>query len=626
MKLGALFLLVLAQAVAPPQFRSGVNFVEVDVVVADRSGVPVRGLRREDFEVTEDGRPVELLTFSAVDVPAAAPAAVIPPLDRSGTSVAANDQPEDGRVLLIVLDDYHVSFDAGRAATSRAIANKLVERMGPSDLVAVMSTSGQRSTQAEFTSDKAKLLEAIKGFFPQSEASAGGIAERRAPASGGRGGGGGGMGFVAGIKARWAMETLSSAATGLALIPHRRKAVLLVTQGLPVSVEDIISNSHASDAFQALRDFILTAQRSNIAVYTMDPCGLDMTDGCSTYSRQNLQTLAEATGGFAVTNTNAPERGVDRMIAETGTYYLIGYSSPAPPYDGKRHRIKVRTREPGHQVRARESYITPRRAPQAKAAPAAIDALVEAPIQSRGLTMRIAAVPAPLATKPGATVAVGIELLTADAARAESIDFTLAAIDSNGKVYSRQRSRSTFQAKGAPPTGWARLGSRVDVPPGRYQIRLAAVGGNGVGGSVFTEVTVPKFTDDLAIGGLSLGSPALRTEERAELIAGVLPLVPLATREFPAATSLVAQLPIRATAKGAAAIKIETRLLRNDRDPMVLPPPAGAQVGFTGPAGAVYQVPLPPNLDAGAYRVIVDVTSGRDRATREVSFRVLPKP
>jgi hypothetical protein len=242
------------------------------------------------------------------------------------------------------------------------------------------------------------------------------------------------------------------------------------------------------------------------------------------------------------------------------------------------------------------------------------------------LTMRIAAVPAPLATKPGATVAVGIELLAADAARAGSIDFTLVAVDSNGKVYTRQRSRSTFQAKGAPPAGWARLGSRVDVPPGRYQIRLAAVGGNGTGGSVFTEVTVPKFTNDLAIGGLSLGSPALRTEQRAEAIASVLPLVPLPTLEFPAATQLVAQLPIRATANGDAAINIETRLLRNDRDPTVLRAPAAAQVGFTGPGGAVYQVPLPPNLDAGAYRLIVDVASGRDRATREVSFRVLPKP
>ena len=52
------------------------------------------------------------------------------------------------------------------------------------------------------------------------------------------------------------------------MIPHRRKAVLLVSQGLPVSVEDIITNQNAGGAFQALRDFILTAQRSNIAVYT----------------------------------------------------------------------------------------------------------------------------------------------------------------------------------------------------------------------------------------------------------------------------------------------------------------------------------------------------------------------
>jgi hypothetical protein len=351
-----------------------------------------------------------------------------------------------------------------------------------------------------------------------------------------------------------------------------------------------------------------------------------MTDGCSTYSRQNLQTLAEATGGFAVTNTNAPEAGVDRMIAETGTYYLVGYSSPAPPYDGKRHRIKVRTLHSGHQVRARESYISPRRAPQAKAAPSAIDALIGAPIQSRGLTMRIAAVPAPLGTRPGATVAVGIELLSADAARAKSIDFTLAAVDSDGKVQVRQRSRTTFETKGAPPAGWTRLGSRLDVAPGRYQIRVAAVGGNGTGGSVFTEVTVPKFTDDLAIGGLSLGSPALRTEERAELLTGVLPLVPLPTREFPAATRLVAQLPIRATANATAAIAIESRLQRDDRDPVVLPASAAAQVGFTGPAGAVYQVALPPKLDPGDYRLIVDIASGRHRATRETSFRVLPSP
>ena len=50
------------------------------------------------------------------------------------------------------------------------------------------------------------------------------------------------------------------------------------------------------------------------------------------------------TGGFAVVNTNAPGAGVDRMLAENGSYYLIGYNSPARPNDGKHHRITVRTR------------------------------------------------------------------------------------------------------------------------------------------------------------------------------------------------------------------------------------------------------------------------------------------
>jgi hypothetical protein len=440
------------------------------------------------------------------------------------------------------------------------------------------------------------------------------------------GGGTGAFGFIGEIKARWAMDTLKNAATALAMIPHRRKAVLLVSQGLPVSVEDIVTNQYSAGAFDALKEFILTAQRSNIAIYTMDPCGLDSDPGCSTASRQNLRTLAEHTGGFAVTNTNAPESSVDRVIAETGTYYLIGYASPALPYDGRRHRIKVRTRESGLQVRAREGYFSPRRAPGGKATPSPIDALIAAPIQSRGLTMRVVAVPAPLAARPGGTVAVGIELLSADAARAETIDFTLVAIDSNGAIRTRQRFKSTFTPTGAPSAGWTRLGSRVDVAPGKYQIRLAAVGAKGPGGSVFTEVTVPKFTDDLALGGLSLGTPMLSSDRLAELIAPVLPLVPLPARDFPAGVPLVAQLPIRAKANEDGAIKIEARLSRNGGDAAVLPASTASQVGFTGPAGAVYQVALPSSLEPGTYRLTVGVASGNDKANRELSFRIVPKP
>ncbi len=50
--LSAALLLFVAQQV-PPRIVSDVNVVEVDVVVTDKSGRPVRGLSQEDFEIFE---------------------------------------------------------------------------------------------------------------------------------------------------------------------------------------------------------------------------------------------------------------------------------------------------------------------------------------------------------------------------------------------------------------------------------------------------------------------------------------------------------------------------------------------------------------------------------------------
>ncbi|HEU4926723.1 MAG TPA: hypothetical protein VFT24_06730 [Vicinamibacterales bacterium] len=60
-------LLGLQQVPPRPAFKSGVTLVEVDVVVSDRSGRPVRGLSREDFSVAEDDTPVEIASVSAID-------------------------------------------------------------------------------------------------------------------------------------------------------------------------------------------------------------------------------------------------------------------------------------------------------------------------------------------------------------------------------------------------------------------------------------------------------------------------------------------------------------------------------------------------------------------------------
>ena len=594
--LSAALVFILAQAPpSQPAFKSGVNVVEVDVVVTDKTGRPMRGLRQGDFEVFEDGKPVEVVTFVAVDLPQAPVATSIPAPDRSGASVASNDQPADGRVMLIVPDQYHVRFDAGYLVRTKAIARKLVERLGPSDQAAVIATSGRSLTQAEFTGDKARLVEAIDQFFPQSEQTASGGEVTGSLSRALSQPVGGSTGFIAEIKARWTMETLSNAAKALAEIPHRRKAILLVSEGLPVSVDQIISNASASAAWSSLRDFILTAQRSNVAVYPVDPCGLSLE--CSTTAQQNLRTLAEATGGFAVVNTNSPEASVERIVAENGTYYLLGYSSPARANDGRSHRISVRTRVPDVEVRARTGYRSPRRANKPATATSPLDSVIAAPIQTRGLHLRVAAVPAPLGASPHAAIVVAIELPAKQAVEAATIEFRVIAVDREGKVRAGQRFTNTFQPSVASPAGWARFRTHLSVAHGRYQIRVAAVGANKTQGSVFTEVNVPKFDGDLVLGGLSIVAPVPGTVVNEKETSRVLSLTPLANRDLPANVPIAAELPLRIAAKAASGpLTITTTLVSIDGSSVQLDNAPRDASAYASTSGGIYRVALPPTV------------------------------
>src|SRR5689334_12888960 len=55
------------QAPAPPSgatFRSNVNLILVDVVVRDRSGAVVKGLTEDDFQILEDNKPQQIVSFA----------------------------------------------------------------------------------------------------------------------------------------------------------------------------------------------------------------------------------------------------------------------------------------------------------------------------------------------------------------------------------------------------------------------------------------------------------------------------------------------------------------------------------------------------------------------------------
>jgi VWFA-related protein len=132
------------------------------------------------------------------------------------------------------------------------------------------------------------------------------------------------------------------------------------------------------DNERQFRDLLDAANRANASFYPIDPRGLATFD--TPLMRQDvpgppppivplavdarmlnsrltsLRTLAEATDGLAIVNSNDLARGLQRVVTDLSSYYLIGYYSTGK-LDGKFHPISVRVKRPGVKVRARRGYM-----------------------------------------------------------------------------------------------------------------------------------------------------------------------------------------------------------------------------------------------------------------------------
>lgn len=100
-----------------PAFRqmpvtNGNETITLDVSVLDRKGNPVAGLNREDFHITEDGRPVDIESFQAIDT-------------RSSGKLLRQEGRHDSH-LIFVFDDVRIGYF--NAARVRAALNQYFQR------------------------------------------------------------------------------------------------------------------------------------------------------------------------------------------------------------------------------------------------------------------------------------------------------------------------------------------------------------------------------------------------------------------------------------------------------------------------------------------------------------------
>jgi hypothetical protein len=374
------------------------------------------------------------------------------------------------------------------------------------------------------------------------------------------------------------MSLLQNVAEWYSGVRGRRKTILFVSEGIDYDLTDIIReydspSSSAAGIIDDIRETIAATARSNVSIYGIDPRGLstlnDETIGVTALpdqdnpavrigasslrnelmmSQESLRALSDETGGFAVVNTNQFSNAFDRIVTDNSTYYVLAYYPTSDRKDGKFHRIEVRTKRPGLNVRARRGYM----APKPKAAPPKTtttnaptqdlrDAL-QSPLNISGLGMRVFAAPFK-GTAPNASVLMGVEVLGRDLTLAANgkLELSYMAVDVKGKSLGARTDNVTLNLKPETKTRVASTGlrmlSRLDLPPGRYQLRVASHDVGGQIGSVLYDLEIPDYSKlPFAMSGLimtSMSSSAMVTVKGDEQSRTLLPASPIATRTFP---------------------------------------------------------------------------------------------
>lgn len=149
--------------------RIGTAVVQMDVIVTDKSGRRVKGLTAADFQVVDEGQPQTVDYFATMEG-----ARVI----RADNGVAAGNKgneppviplaiPYQGRHIALVFDDLSLSED-NFLRSRNALTNYINDKLGETDMAAIVSTGGMVGSLQQFTNDKQRLLSALNRITLQN--------------------------------------------------------------------------------------------------------------------------------------------------------------------------------------------------------------------------------------------------------------------------------------------------------------------------------------------------------------------------------------------------------------------------------------------------------------------------
>jgi VWFA-related protein len=477
--------------------------VRVSVVVTDRLGRPVSGLRPKDFELRDDD---EIQRLESVD--------------------ARTPQP---RRLAFLLDEFHVS-EAAAVRMRDALTAFVDHELRPEDLVVVFKPLDSLPS-IRLTNDRAEIRAAIASFEGRA-----GNYEPRTPLEEqtvGRS-----SAIAESARAQIVLSAMRALTTRLGGVAGR-SAILFVSEGfVPIPRE------MQARALPDLGIVERSANRYDVPVYVCDP-GEEPPSDAVDEPQAMLRRVVQETGGTFFPAADLAN-GLKLMNRDLDGGYVLSYR-PAHGDDGKFHTIKVRALRRDAEVRARAGYVSPpsaemRRAMRASVASEPMRMLKRSPFIDvwAGLTRAVDASGHVVVTwEPGR--------LPGSNAKSSASSVTLKATTKDGKVL--------YDGAIAPVRNAIEGGSvpadraEFDAPIGRVQLDMTIFGERGEKLDVDArDLEVPNLKGQTPL--LLLPPVVLATRSAREFrdVTADLNAVPSPLREFSRTERLLIRVPAYTTA------------------------------------------------------------------------------
>lgn len=293
--------------------------VRLNVGVADRKGLPVVNLSRENFTVYEDGVKQDITLFE----PTVAPFSVVVLLDMSGSTL-------------------------GFREVIRQSAARFIQALAPEDRVAVVEFSDKVNLLNDFTNKRKSIFNSVN------------VANGRGKTQ--------------------LYKALDFALGKLSTETKRRKAIIVLTDGVDSSVRDldrnVLEKANASDiaiaikpdASETLNRILTKSDAQGVTIYplalpTGDPTKLaeptPMQTAMYGASRARLQILAERSGGTfnAINRLEDMGRIYASVAADVRALYTVEYAPVDTKRNGKWRTIKIEVNDADLISRTRPGYF-----------------------------------------------------------------------------------------------------------------------------------------------------------------------------------------------------------------------------------------------------------------------------